>query len=95
MGLVSTEDIDLGYEWVLASVERWVVVAGASIESADVTLMIFQLACGCCVCGVEAYATTLTGLDDCNLSIHSYGGILLTVGDAMVWIIRLAGDAFW
>ena len=47
------------------------------------------------MCGVKAYGAALTGLDDGDLGIHGYGGILLAVCNTMVWIIHLAGDAFW
>ena len=37
VSLASTEDIDLGDEWIVATMERWVMVAGTvTTQSADV-----------------------------------------------------------
>ena len=95
MGLVSTEDVDLGYEGVLATMERWVVMTGALSQAADVILRVFQLACGCLVCGVKAYGAAQAGLDDVYPGIHGDGSILLAVCYAMVRVSQLAGDALW
>ena len=71
------------------------VVTGALIQAADIVLRVFQLACGCLVCGVKAYGAALTDLDDVDLSIHGDGSILLAVCYAVVGINQLAGDALW